>query len=249
MRSNTHTEALGCGRIMGDKWLGDEDDVIRLLLEAEEQMRDWETAVSEDQSKAVIQTRRTLGRLMGAIETAENNTLHGELDGVITAREAQRRLDLVAQWKTQRMNLNAKLVRGPPVKAVNHNFSRQEVVHLQNQGFRAQDELLDDLGTSIRRQQGLGESIGTQVDESSHLLDRIGQKTNAVDSNVNRENQRMDEMKTPPCSIAMWVIVFLLAAILIIILATDGGCRIVHSSAWCAKRPWGATPENATVFV
>ena len=220
------------------EWLGDEDDVIRLLLEARQGVRKWESADLDLQAERAIEVRRTLGKLLTAIQTAENNLMGSELENLITEREARRRRDIILTWKQERNDMAEQLRRGV-VKPIQHDFSREEVYHLQKQGHREQDALLDDLGVSLQRQQSIGGAIGVEVDESTALLKKIDSRVHLTDARVQRENQRIEEFKTPPCAIFMWVVCFFLVACLIVLLATDGGCIIVYGSKKCKDMPWG----------
>jgi hypothetical protein len=58
------------------------------------------------------------------------------------------------------------------------------------------------------------------------------------DGKVRRETERIAQFEVGRCSVALWVVAALLAIVLIILLATDGGCKIVFSATYCRSRPW-----------
>lgn len=106
-------------------------------------------------------------------------------------------------------------------------------------GQGEQEALLEALSTSIRRQTELGVQIGREVDESTRLVSRVGDKVGGTERKVERTTEAIDSFKVAPCWVVGWVSVVFLLLVLVVLLATSGGCMIVYSSQTCHDMPWG----------
>ena len=107
------------------------------------------------------------------MDDLENDLLSLEMDRLITEKEVARRKQQLAQLSSERRLLTQQLSHAaaaaaaapPRVPASLPSLSAAEARHLQSVSVREQDSLLDDLGTSLRRQQGLGHAMRKEVDE------------------------------------------------------------------------------------
>jgi hypothetical protein len=83
--------------------------------------------------------------------------LNGVLDGKVTERESERRKDIVHSYQIQRREIMSTLKKGKKnTVSLPHDLTYQEARTLTVQGERAQNELLDELGDSLVRQQSIG---------------------------------------------------------------------------------------------
>ncbi len=139
-----------------------------LLRTARATLRTWETASVDGGAEEAVKIRRLLGRIQQAVDDLENDLISLEMDGKVTDKEAQRRKQHLAQLSSDRKAVAAQLAEGPNVQARPHvavNLSASEVRVMQGVQEREQDALLEDLGTSLRRQQAIGSGMKKEVEE------------------------------------------------------------------------------------
>jgi hypothetical protein len=194
------------------------------------------------------------------LDNLEHTILELELDGRVDTTRC--RAKFVELSNERRALVSALQIEPPKRREIAVNLTVQEARTLQKVSEREQDALLEgkrsrslfcsffpglfsDLGGSLQRQQHIGLQIGKTVEEQQPLIDRVAARTGRSDAKVQREIQRIEEFEVGKCSIVAWIVVFFLAAVLIVLLATDGGCKILFSSSYCANRPWLSRP-NAT---
>lgn len=220
---------------MSDAWAAQLAEAQALLREAQSGIR---AGASEED---VLRVRRCLGRLAQSLDDLDAGVTGLELDGVLSEAEGRRRRALVAEVAQGRRLAAQQLAQGGsawPANPVPTVLSSSEARSLQAVQEREQDALLEDLGGSLRRQHAIGGAMKREVEEQQPLLGRLATKTERSDRRVQHEAERIDKFSAGKCSCFLWIVAILLALILIVLLATSGGCRIVYSEKYCSDLPW-----------
>ena len=224
-----------------ERWLDELRDAESLADDIQVEVRGGGSSVGDASWRAAV--RRKLGRLGKDVEHLGSRLIELELEGAqVSQREMQRRQQLVEKLRVRKSELTRELAQLAEAEASfheAHDFQGLDTYqHLaaHQRLMKEQDEGLDLLGESLVRQRRVGERIGQEADESTALLERMHGQTDMTRMRVERENERIEHFSATEnkCACGMWVLIALLAVILIVLLATDGGCLIVMSKAKCA---------------
>lgn len=97
-------------------------------------------------------------------------------------------------------------------------LDNRELVTQQRRVMDQQDKALDILGESILRQREMAEAINIETEEQLGLLDEMNDHTDLTQRRVKRENQRIEKFEATSSTKAMWCVIFLLLAALIVVI-------------------------------
>jgi hypothetical protein len=157
-----------------EAWIAAYAEAEGLARSARSWLRVLEANGGEGGSEEAVKVRRLLGRLQQAGDELDNDLVSLEMDGRITEKEVARRRGQLAQLSserrvlTQQLSAAATAAASAPAVSVRASLpvlSSAEARQLNSVSVRAQESLLDDLGTSLRRQHSLGQAMGREVDE------------------------------------------------------------------------------------
>jgi hypothetical protein len=166
------------------KKLAETDGVLR---SANAGLRAWENSGGD--SNDALKTRRSLGLLAQLLDDLENDLMGLELENKVTEKEFQRRKSQLGVMASERRAIASRLAQDPPARLrdVPVNLSLSEARKLQVVSEREQEALLDDLGSSLKRQQSVGREIGREVEEQQPLINRVASKAGQSEARVQRE--------------------------------------------------------------
>jgi hypothetical protein len=156
-----------------EAWIAAYGEAEGLARSARSCLRVVEANGGENSSEEAVKVRRLLGRLQQAGDELDNDLISLEMDGRVTAKEVARRKEQLAHLSSERRLLTQQLSAATAAAASSTFSSRAslpvlssaEARQLNSVSVRAQESLLDDLGSSLRRQHSLGHAMGREVDE------------------------------------------------------------------------------------
>ena len=111
--------------------------------------------------------------------------------------------------------------------------NNQDLLQMQSQIMRQQDDGLDVLAQTVARQKELGQAINRELDEQMPLLDRLDRHVDTTGAAVQKETRRVIRLTRKSaagggfCCLVFCIILFAALA------ATDWGCKIVKSKSRC----------------
>eukprot|EP00162_Nutomonas_longa_P002289 comp12904_c0_seq1/m.17313 comp12904_c0_seq1/g.17313 ORF comp12904_c0_seq1/g.17313 comp12904_c0_seq1/m.17313 type:complete len:263 (-) comp12904_c0_seq1:23-811(-) len=180
----------------------------------------------------------------------------------VTEREVERRKSLVNQAEHRKENLG-QMIRGgvgaaPTEKTEligdrrsNNNGGRRgydarmetddtramendHILNMQAQIMRNQDDQLGDLSKSLSRVKELSLEVNDELDLHKALLSDIENGTDKLDAKLAKQQKNLTHLTKKQMGCCIFVVLFLLIAILVTLALTHWGCDIVGGSR-CKK--------------
>lgn len=100
-----------------------------------------------------------------------------------------------------------------------NELSNQQIHQYHKQVLRDQDDQLDTLGESIRRQRHLGEQMGTELDEQVEILDDVEAGVDRHQGTLDRAQNRLKGVARKAKDNWSWLTIGCLILILILLIA------------------------------
>jgi len=243
---------------MEDKWLNDYDKLKRLSDEINAEINERNRAVG-DTSKYTTSIRRKLNQLASELGSLSDEL--GKIENTsrtkMTDREYTRRKDLLNNLIARKDQLNmlaksstnsvSSAERDDLIGGKGRTFAAREteqtkgndnqnLLNMQDQVIKSQDVALDSLNESVLRTMKIAKTINQEADIHNEILDDLNTKTDKTTNLVKRETERVSRFTEKQKTGCLWVIICLLVIVLIVLIATDGGCKVavIFSNVTCS---------------
>lgn len=98
------------------------------------------------------------------------------------------------------------------------HLDNQQIHEYHSQVLRDQDEQLDQLGVSVRRQGELSIQIGNELDEQNGMLDEVDEYVDRHQTQLDRAKRRLDVFAKKAKEGGSWTVIAILTIILVLLL-------------------------------
>ncbi|KAJ5071769.1 syntaxin-51-related [Anaeramoeba ignava] len=230
--------------LTSDEWLNEFDDLERSVEETTSLIRELNRLKMKGSSNAAQSSkiRKNLKviqdqfeKLQSSLEKmAQSRNSYG-----LVEEEVRRRKNDLNKMKIKIEQANNESTKGGTTTTqqsqiafgeteVTQNMTNNEIYNHQQDVMKKQDDSLDLLSNTIRKQKEIGNQIGEELDVHSKLIDDITRDTDRVDHKLTHQTGRIEKLMHS--TRARWL--FLCICLLIIILV------ILGSTHW-GKDIWG----------
>eukprot|EP01127_Copromyxa_protea_P011553 TRINITY_DN290_c0_g1_i2.p1 TRINITY_DN290_c0_g1~~TRINITY_DN290_c0_g1_i2.p1 ORF type:complete len:124 (+),score=30.33 TRINITY_DN290_c0_g1_i2:19-390(+) len=98
-------------------------------------------------------------------------------------------------------------------------MSAQQIYDMRQQKLDEQDNDLDQILASVRRQKEVGIAIGAETDDQLKLLGRLDGSVEREDARIKTTTDRVDKLMVESSTKCLWITICLLIVILVIVVA------------------------------
>eukprot|EP01086_Lenisia_limosa_P015713 TRINITY_DN520_c0_g2_i2.p1 TRINITY_DN520_c0_g2~~TRINITY_DN520_c0_g2_i2.p1 ORF type:complete len:242 (-),score=38.64 TRINITY_DN520_c0_g2_i2:142-867(-) len=167
---------------------------------------------------------------------------HGMTDRDITRRRdelvsLQRRKESLSHRLTQssaQSSAGSTWGAGPSGETnATRGLDNGEILQMQNQMMRQQDEDLDMLSETIRRQKDIGMAIGDELDDQEELLGDLNAGMSKTRRQLKREDKKVRKLQISARDSGYICCVIFLILVFIALVASDFGCKFAKDSDRC----------------
>jgi len=114
------------------------------------------------------------------------------------------------------------------------DLDNAQLLQHQKSRMKDQDDHIDILSSSIVRQKEIAVTIHSELDVHSRLLDDLDSKVGKTTSGIERENRHLSKVSESAKVGGMWICIVFLIIIIIVLAATDWGCKIYYDKDRCS---------------
>ncbi|CAF0724916.1 unnamed protein product [Rotaria sordida] len=222
---------------MSDAWTQNYESCKNYAQEINQKINEFKKLPHNSSQRAKVSSiiRTMITEFNKDIDKLSNDLTAQSRNGVITAREANRRRTLVDTIKQSKEEIETTMKESfntySPRDRVDPRFAsavetentqgltNEEFTGLRSNLRKNNDEAIDALHAIVKRQKEIGVAMNSEVDRHNEILDTITDRTSLLDSRVKRQTMLVKVIDRKSSALLLWIIIILLFVAIVVIAA------------------------------